>query len=116
MNDENKLREIFKEYNDEMKRHTGALLEDFQSQLSAVAEGVTMLNEKVDRIEQTQNLHTEILKSHSEILNAHTDKLDSHTEMIGGQMEYTSEIKIELENKVDKREFIDLKQTVLTMS
>ncbi|MCX6736227.1 MAG: hypothetical protein NTZ13_04045 [Candidatus Parcubacteria bacterium] len=123
MDNKNEIEELFKKYNDEMKRHTNALSEEFQSRLSAVAEGVVglgekfdllkenvgLLNEKVDRIEQVQNLHTEIL-------NEHTKKLDSHTEMIGGQMEDTSETKIELENKVDKKEFIELKQTVLAMA
>ena len=54
--------------------------------------------------------------SHSEILNAHTEKLDLHKEMIGGQMEDTSEVKAELKEKVDRTEFIELKQAVLAMS
>ncbi|MCX6739122.1 MAG: hypothetical protein NT098_03675 [Candidatus Parcubacteria bacterium] len=130
MNDENKLEKLFKKYNEEMKRHTSALNEEFQSRLSGVAEGVIglsekfdllnekvdFLNEKVDRIEQVQNFHTDILNEHTEILKSHTEKLDSHTEMIGVQMEDISETKIELENKVDKKEFIELKQTVLAMA
>ncbi|MCK9352247.1 MAG: hypothetical protein WCT49_03485 [Candidatus Paceibacterota bacterium] len=97
MNDENKLEELFKKYNEEMKCHTSALSEEFQSRLSTVAEGVTMLNEKVDRIEQTQNLHTEILKSHTEKIDRIETTLDSRTE-------------------VDRSEFVELKQAVLAMS
>lgn len=56
---------------------------------------IDTLEVKVNRIETTQS---------------------SHTEMIGELMEDTLEIKIELKNKVDRKEFIELKQTVLAMS
>ena len=103
MKDEKKseIHEILKEYNEDIKRHNGALSEDFRSQLSGVAEGVMMLNEKVERLENTLG----------EVV--HVQKI--HTEMIGGVMEDISEIKENLKNKVDRTEFVELKQRVLIL-
>jgi chromosome segregation ATPase len=43
--------ELFEEHDQKMQRYMGALSEDFKHQLSGVAEGVTMLGEKFDRME-----------------------------------------------------------------
>jgi hypothetical protein len=123
MNEENKIEKLFKKYNDEMKRHTSALGEEFQSRLSAVAEGVVGLGEKVDILNENVGLLNEkvddltvrmdmVENTLSDVV--HTQKI--HTEMIGELMENNSEVKIDIENKVDKKEFIELKQTVLAIS
>ena len=155
----NEIREILKEYNEDMKqyidtrlnesekktqeyvdgrldeaeknmqRHTGALLEDFRAQGSGVAEGVMMLNEKVDRlenrVERIEN-HVERIENRLEHVENHLEfqetKLDEvihtqevHTEMIGLTAENVSEIKDEMKKKVDQTEFIGLKQRVLSL-
>jgi len=73
-------------HTEEIKRYIGALSEDFQHGLSAVAEQVSGLNEKLDM---------EMKK-----VNA---KLDTHTEMIGGMAVDIQEIKNVLEEKADKK-------------
>jgi uncharacterized coiled-coil DUF342 family protein len=83
-----------KETEQEMKRHVGALSEDFQHGLSAVAEQFSGLNEKID-----------VLGNEMKEVKA---KLDMNTEMIGVLMETTEEIKDELKNKADKTETIRL--------
>jgi len=119
-NDE--IHEILKEYNEEIKRHIGALSEDFQGKLSGVAEGVIMLSEKVDgmvdRLDRVEN-KVDNLENKVDNLENKFDRmevtLNSHTEMIGTLMEDVSEIKIELKNKVDKKDFFELKQRVLVL-
>lgn len=105
------------------QRYTGALSEDFQSKLSAVAKGVIGLSDKVeiltDNVEELTNTVKVLVNKVDQMEGTlkevvHTQKM--HTEMIGVLMESDSEIKTELENKVDRTEFIELKQTVLAMS
>jgi hypothetical protein len=119
MNEE-KIEEILKRRDESMQRYiaglieesdrkTGALSEEFQSRLSTVAEGITILNEKVDRIETTQNAHTEMIGIIAEDVAVLKDDVTILKDGV-------SEIKTELKNKVSRPEFIELKQTVLAMS
>ena len=137
MKDENKFENLLKKYDEnmqrhfskatseikeEMKQHTGALLEEFQCRLSVVAEGVMGLNDKVDgltdRLDRVEN-KVDNLENKVDNLENRFDRventLNSHTEMIGELMENVSEIKIELKNKVNQKDFIELKQHVLVM-
>jgi len=79
----------------DVKRYMGALSEEFQGRVSAIAE-------------QFQGLHDQIDGIHNK-LDEHTKILDMHTEMIGMLMEDVSEIKEELKEKADKS---DLKKKV----
>ncbi|TRZ51129.1 hypothetical protein D4R99_04815 [bacterium] len=151
MKDENKFENLLKKYDEnmqrhfskatseikeEMKQHTGALLEEFQCRLSVVAEGVMGLNDKVDgltdrldRVEnkvdnlenKVDNLENKVDNLENKVDNLENrfdrveNTLNSHTEMIGELMENVSEIKIELKNKVNQKDFIELKQHVLVM-
>ena len=45
------VKEKIKKAKKEFKRHTGVLLEEFQSQVKTVAEGVEMLSDKMGRVE-----------------------------------------------------------------
>ena len=94
-----------KETEQERKRHVGALSEDFQHGLSAVAEQYSGLNEKIEDIKETLDEHGRILKM--------------HTEMIGGIAEDVAvlkddvaEIKDELKTKADTTEVIHLSRRV----
>ena len=89
------------EHNADMKRYIGAITENFQHGLSAVAEQLIGMNDKI------------------EVINGRLDKieviLDSHTEMIGQLMEGQETIKAELKRKVDYDEFIQLERRVMTL-
>jgi chromosome segregation ATPase len=122
---------------EESDRKTGALSEEFQGRLSVVAEGVVGLSEKFDFLQEKVDVlkenvdvlkeNVDVLKENVDSLNVKVDHMEGtlkevvhtqkiHTEMIGGLMESNSEVKIELENKADKKEFIELKEIVLAMS
>lgn len=81
----NELPEILKPYNEEIKRHMSTLSEEFQSRVAIIGEAVSLVNEKVDKI---------------------SDTLDSHTEMIGQLMVDVTEVKNTLKTKVDAKEVL----------
>jgi|SRR3989344_1399279 len=97
---------------DEVKRYLGALKEHFDDKVKVVSDQFADVNRKLDA-------HTEKLDAHTEKLDSHTEKLNSHTEMIGkimtdieilkGDM---SEVKNDLKQKIDRREFISLERRV----
>ncbi len=91
-----------------MKRHTGALLEEFQSRVSVIAE-------QYSDIQKTLNSHTITLDSHTKMLNSHTRTLDSHTDQIAGILVNLNEIKLDikdiksgLDKKVNEEHFVNL--------
>lgn len=94
---------LVKRSDEDIKRYTGALREEFKGQVKAVAEQYGGLNEKIDKIHGT--------------LYSHTKTLDSHTEMIGKLMVNTEVIKTNVEflkgsmkKKVDYDEFLALER------
>ena len=93
------ISDILKPYNEDIKRHMGALSEDFQDKVKVVAELALDIKKTVD--------------SHTKILGLHTKLLDSHTEMIGNIMIRLEEIKSELKQKVDYQDFVKLEKRVV---
>lgn len=77
---------VLKPYNEDIKRHMGALSEDFQDKVKVVAELALDIKKTVDSHTKILDSHTEILDSHGKVLDSHTKILDSHTEMIGNIM------------------------------
>ena len=71
-----KATSVYTHTTDEVKRYIGAVTEDFQHRVSAIAEQFLGLNEKIDA---NTNLLEGKLDEHGKILN-------SHTEMIGRLM------------------------------
>jgi len=63
------IADVLKPYNDDIKRHMGALKEDFEDKVQIVAELVMDVKKTVD--------------SHTKTLDSHGVTLNSHTEMIG---------------------------------
>lgn len=88
-------------HTEEIKRYIGAVTENFQHQVSAIAEQFLGLNEKLDA-------HTEILYSHTEMLN-------THTEMIGHLMVDMEDVKIGLQQKVSRDEFNKLESRLVSL-
>lgn len=81
---------------EDIKRYTGALSEEFQGRVKGVAEQFGGLNTKIDKLQDT---------------------VDSHTEMIGSLMTDVSTIKSNMEflkgalkKKVDYDEFLALER------
>ena len=81
------IADILKPYNQDIKRHMGALSEDFQNKVKVVAELVLDIKKTVD--------------SHTEIIN-------SHTEMLGNILVRLEEVKEEFKQKVDYKDFAKL--------
>lgn len=107
---------------DDIKRYLGALAEDFQGRVSAIAEQFSGISEKLDSHTQMFGDINEKLEEHSRILSHHTQmfgevnkKLDSHSQMIGQLMVDAQEIKIDLKQKVDRSEFVPLEKRVIAL-
>jgi|SRR3989338_4070982 len=96
---------ILKPYNDDIKRHMGALEEHFTDGVKAVGEKVDLFGARMDR------RFEEIDKT----LNSHTVILNSHTQMIGNIMIQLEEIKNELKQKVDYSDFVKLEKRVVRL-
>jgi prefoldin subunit 5 len=43
---------------------------------------VVQILDRLERVEATQNQHTEMLNSHTEMLNTHTQLLNTHTQLL----------------------------------
>ncbi len=114
---EKTLTNILTDQRKEYERYMGALSEDTQSKISAVAEQFIGMQEQFTEMKETLNLHTEILNSHTMILDSHSGMLESHTEMIGQIKEDVEIIKMDIEfikggmkKKVDYDEFVVLEK------
>jgi len=55
------IKKILKPYNEDIKRHMGALEEHFLDGVKGIGELCTHLNEKIDGIKTTQDSHTEMI-------------------------------------------------------
>ncbi|MBI5400758.1 MAG: hypothetical protein HZB12_01420 [Candidatus Yonathbacteria bacterium] len=86
---------------DEIKRYLGALAEDFQGRVSAIAEQFLGLNAKLDE--------------HTQKFESIDTKLDEHTQMIGQLMVDVREIKTDLKQKLDSSEFVGLEKRVIAL-
>ncbi len=116
------MNEIIADSDVRMKRYMGAISEDFQHRVSAIAEQFLGLNDKIDIINEKLDIHSSILDKHSSILDEHTtqfscinDTLDSHTEMIGRLMIDVEEIKVGMNEKVSRNEFNKLESRLVSL-
>ncbi len=89
------------QHNADIKRYIGAVTEDFQHRVSAIAEQFSGLNEKLD--------------THSTAISRINDKLDTHTEMIGRLMIDVEEIKVGMNEKVSRSEFNKLESRLVSL-
>jgi chromosome segregation ATPase len=99
-----------------LKRHTGALIEEFQHRVSVIGE-------QYNGIQKTLNEHTKTLDSHTEqianlLMNVAVAKSDIK-ELRADMMEVRSDVKqikfdvkMDLNRKIDKTQFIGLEGRV----
>ena len=91
----------------------GAFSEDFHHQLSGVAEGVTMLNEKADRLETRMDKQENRMDSLETTMNSKFDTVFDYLSRIDDELQ---DIKKELERlsltKADKTEIKELSYRV----
>ena len=97
--------ELLKPYNADIKRHMGVLIEHSEATVNIVKQEFSGLNKRMD------NFDLELVGV-KKILNSHTETLTSHTEMIGRIMVQLEEIKGELKQKVDYKDFARLELRV----
>ncbi len=86
---------------DEVRRYIGAVSEQFQDGIKVIGEQYHDLKRDIKRIDET--------------LNSHTETLNSHTGMIGQIMIQLEEIRGELKQKVDYRDFAKLERRVAVL-
>ena len=127
------VQKLIKTSREETGRYLGALEENFQHGLSAVAEqflsvketldehgrkldshtemigelkvDVTMIREELDEHGRTLHEHSKVLKEHSKILNDQSATLGSHSKDL-------AEIKDSLREKADRKSLIELDKRV----
>ncbi len=116
------IKEVSTDFDKKITVHIGALSEDFQHRVSAIAEQFSGLHEKLDehgRILNEHgrilNEHGRILNEHGRILNEHGGILNSHTEMIGRLMIDVEEIKVSMRSKVGRDEFDKLESRLVSL-
>lgn len=121
---------------EDIKRYLGALAEDFQGRVSAIAEQFFGVNEKLDgvitRLDGVDGRLDGIdgrldgidgrldgidgrLDGIDGRLDGIDKKLDTHTQMIGQLMVDVQEIKTDLKQKVDRSEFSPLEKRVVAL-
>jgi len=99
-----------------LKRHTGALIEEFQHRVSAISE-------QYGSIQKTLNEHTKTLNSHTEQIGKLMVKMTSvesdvkelradDLEMRSDIKQIKLDIKFDLDRKIDKTQFVDLEGRV----
>jgi septation ring formation regulator EzrA len=106
-----------------LKRHTGALVEEFQHRVSAIGE-------QYGSIQKTLNGHTKTLNSHTEQIGKLMVKMTSveseikdiksdvknlradNLEMRSDIKQVKFDIKFDLDRKIDKTQFVDLEGRV----
>lgn len=79
-----KVEEVKNEVQD-VKRHTGVLVEDLRKDVKAIAEGHNILNEKMDRLEtKVDRLETKVDKLEPKVdrLEAKVDRLDTNISIV----------------------------------
>lgn len=117
MKKDSQVEKILKPYNEEIKRHMTALSEDFQGKVKVIGEQFGGLNEKIDKINETLDSHTEMIEEMSSDMKDVKTTLVSHTEMIGKLAVDVEVVKTNVEfmkgslkKKVDYDEFLALER------
>ena len=90
-----KMGKKFDEKVEEMKRHTGTLVEDLRKDVKAIAEGHSILNEKMDRLE------TKVDKIETKV-----DKLEIKVDGLEKNMTIVKEYVIGVDTKLNEHEVI----------
>ena len=96
-----KVEEVKNEVQD-VKRHTGVLVEDLRKDVKAIAEGHSILNEKMDRLEtKVDRLETKV-----DGLETKVDKLDTKVDGLETNMSVVKDYVIGVDTKLNEHEVI----------
>lgn len=104
-----KIEKKFDEKVEEVKRHTGMLVEDLRKDVKAIAEGHTILNEKMDRLEtKVDKLETKVDKLEMKVdgLETRFDKLEIKADGLEKDMTIVKEYVIGVDTKLNEHEVI----------
>lgn len=96
------IKQVRNEANKDMKNHIGALMEEVNDRFKATGEGMTHINERLNKMERTLNSHTEQIGS----ILTNTAEIKSRLNKI------ELDVSLELDKKVDKKLFVDLNNRV----
>ncbi len=97
-----KMGKKFDEKVEEMKRHTGTLVEDLRKDVKAIAEGHSILNEKMDRLEtKVDKIETKVDK-----LEIKVDGLEIKVDGLEKNMTIVKEYVIGVDTKLNEHEVI----------
>jgi len=90
-------------------RHFGVILEDIDSKLQSTAEGIMMLNEKVDRHHEEFNDFKKEVDYKFDVVFERFEQIDQRFDEVTGELRV---IRNEVKEKVGRDEFILLEKRV----
>lgn len=96
----------------EIKRHMGALGEEFHGRIKGVAEQFLSISADVKETRALVGSQEKILSLHTMMLDAQSSKMKAHTEMIGKIMVQLQEIQSDMKQRVDLQQFARLEKRV----
>jgi len=117
------IKQVRDEANKDMKRYTGALSEEFQGRVSAIAEEYKSINKNIKEIKRTLESHTEeigklkvdmeenrldVKDMKSDIKEMRMDLIETKRDIKDVKFWVTGGLK----NKVDNKHFVDLDSRV----
>ena len=103
-----KVEEVKNEVQD-VKRHTGVLVEDLRKDVKAIAEGHSILNEKMDRLEtKGDGLETKLDRLETKVdgLETKVDRLEIKVDGLETNMSIVKDYAIGVDTKLNEHEVI----------
>lgn len=86
----------------EVKRHTGVLVEDLRKDVKAITDGHSILNEKMDRLEAK----VDRLETKTDRLETKTDRLETKVDRLEVNMSIVKDYVIGADTKLNEHEVI----------
>ena len=109
------IKEVSTDFDKKITTHIGAVTEDFQHRVSAIAEQFSGLNNKLDKHTTEISRINDKLDTQTTEVSRINDKLDTHTEMIGRLMIDVEEIKVGMHEKVSRSDFNKLESRLVSL-
>ena len=103
------IKDMFDKKVDEVKQHTGVLVEDLRKEVKAIAEGHSILNEKMDRLEtKVDKLEVKVDKLEMKVdkLEMKVDKLEMKVDGLETDMSIVKNYVIGVDTKLNEHEII----------
>ena len=114
--DKKEIKGYMKKLSDDFGRQIGVYIEDVNGKFKATNEGYKGINQKLDRMGKTLNSHTEqigklmvkMTSIESEVKELRADNLEMRSDV----RQIKLDVKLDLDRKIDKTQFIDLEGRV----